>query len=320
MKKNVPLISAMVLATILLSTASCEREEKIPSPINEGAGVSDPNYFLSTSEVSEIDFAGIIYKFQYGNNNMMEQVEESFSFELEEDDVVITVDLASNHDLIYTNKRLSSIEVETEITYSIIEDGEEVILDRENGSYTVAVQYDSKNSLSSLTETHPEDYVLKIMREYNAANKLIKESQRENDEEIQYQTLQWDGNNVVNDKLFSQEDSSNERKKHVNAALKRKQAFFKTQRNATFTNTVTDENSYADFDNKNNPLNVLSLFGFSNGFFISANNPRRVNFSSSEEEGSAVIAHTYDNKGRIEKYTMTDPIEGPVTINLTYKN
>lgn len=320
MKKNLPLMSALLVGTTLIFSTSCEKEDNGPAPVIENPAVSDPNLFLSNSEISEIDFGGIIYKFQHGSNNMIEKVEESFSFEEEEDGVSVIIELFSSHDLTYTNKRLTSIDVDTEVTYSVIENGEKEELFSDSESFTVATEYNSKNLLTGLTETHPDNYVLKIIREYNSENKLIKESQFENNKEIQYQTFQWSGQNVVKDELFDTEDSSNERKKRAHATLKRKQAFIMAQKSASLSSSASEENTYSDFDNKANPLNVLSLFGFSNGFFVSANNPRKVNFSNSENESPLVITHEYDSKGRIIKYTMTDPEEGPVSVILKYKN
>ena len=320
MKKNLSLMSPLMLGTILFFSTSCEKEPNGPAPIQENPAVSDPNLFLSNSETTEIDFGGILYKFQHGSNNMIEKVEESFSFEEEEDGVSVIIDLFSSHDLIYTNKRLTSINVESEVTYSMMENGEKEELFNGSESFTVAAEYNDKNLLTSLTETHPENFVFKIMRDYNGENKLIKETQTENNEEIQYQTFLWNGQNVVKDELFEQEGSSNERKKRASAALRRKKAFIMAQRSASLAKTVSEENTYADFDNKANPLNVLSLFGFSNGFFISANNPKKVNFSRNEDEGVAVISHEYDNKGRITKYTMTAPEEDPVSVIIKYKN
>ena len=320
MKKNPTLLSTLTLAATLFFTTSCEKEPNGPTPVQDSPSISDPTLFLSNSEITEIDFGGILYKFQHGSNNMIEKVEESFSFEEEEEDGTVIIDLFSSHDLIYTNKRLTSINVDSEVTYSVTENGEKEELFSDTESYTVAAEYNNKNLLTSLTETHPQNFVFKIKREYNAENKLLKESQTENNEEIQYQTFQWSGQNVVKDELSEEEGSSNERKKRASAAARRKKVLIIAQRSASLSRTISEENTYADFDNKANPLNVLSLFGFSNGFFISANNPKKVNFSRNEDEGVAVISHEYDNKGRITKYTMTAPEEEPVSVVIKYKN
>lgn len=319
MNRNLHTMSALFFSALLVSSTSCDTE-KDPAPVQENQVISDPNAILSTAEVSEINFAGINYKFQYGDNNLVESVEESFTFEEEEDGVVVIIDLFSNYDLVYTDKRLSSMDVDTEVTYSTIENGvKEVLLD-ETGAYSITAQYNSKKLLSSLTEAHEGNTTIKISREYDGENRLIKESHTENSEEVQYQTYQWADQNVTSDKLFYQEGDENGRKIRVDVASRRKQALFLATRKASQPGLLSEENTYADFDEKANPLNVLSLFGFSNGIVISENNPRQFTVAESEGQYTAEISHTYDSKGRVKKYTLTDPEEGPVHIELTYRN
>lgn len=322
MNRNLPLLSAFFLGTIFL-TASCDKEAEAPKPIptEEYQAISDPNSFLSTSEVEEINFAGIIYSFQHGSNNQIENVEESFSFEEEEEGIPFTTDLVSNYDLIYTDNRLSAIDVETEVTISVTMDGETEVVANESESYSIAVQYNSSKLLTSLTETHTEgDFVLKIERDYNSENKLIKETHFEDGEEVEHRTFEWSGFNVSSEDLFTQDAGSNERKIRARSALRKKQAFAIGNRNTAQARIMAEENSYSDFDDKINPLNVLSLFGFSNGLFISNNNPGSVTFQDSESEESVEIDHTYDNQGRPTQYSVTDPEEGPITIEVEYKN
>lgn len=321
MNRHLPLMSAILLGTLFL-TVSCDKESEAPkpTPTEEYQAISDPNSFLSTSEVAEINFAGIIYSFEHGNN-MIENVEESFSFEEEEEGIPFTTDLVSNYDLIYTDNRLSAIDVETEVTISVTMDGETEVVANESESYSIAVEYNSNKLLTSLTETHTEgDYVLKMEREYNSDNKLIKETQLEDGEEIQRRTFEWSGFNVSSEDIFTQDAGSNERKIRARAALRKKLALATGNENSIQARVMADENSYADFDDKINPLNVLSLFGFSNGLFISNNNPGRVNSLDGESEESVEIEHTYDNQGRPIQYSVTDPEEGPITIDVEYHN
>ncbi len=320
MNSNLSRLSAFFLSALLLLTASCEKEERLPEPTQENQAISDPNLFLSTAEVSEINLGGILYKFQYGSNNMIESVEESFSFEESEDDVTVLVDLHATYDLIYTNSRLSSMGVEADVTYSIIENGEKEVLLNESGAYTVAVQYNSKKLLSTLTETHEDNSTIQTKREYNSENKLIKESYFEDGTETQYLTYEWEGKNVKNDKLFLQEDADNGRKLGKLSAARKKQLLFQATRKASQANLMAEESTYADFDDKVNPLNVLSLFGFNNGIFISNNNPGSFTFSGSIGSSSATISHQYDSKGRLSKYTLTDPEAGPISVDLKYRN
>lgn len=325
MNKNLSLMRAFLIGTILFS-ASCNKEDEGLNPVEETLAISDPNSFLSSAEVEEISSAGIVYNFQYGGNGMIEDVEESFSFEEEEEGVTYLTEVASTYDLIYTANRLSSINVDAEISLSVTMEGETQVIAEESESYTIAIQYDSKRLLSSMTENHTEgDYVVKLERIYNSENKLLKETTYEDGEEIQHQTYEWDGFNVKKEEMFVQGDGSNGRKAAARTALLKKQALVSEGRKAALTRAAltrmaAEENTYADFDDKANPLNVLSLFGFSNGLFISNNNPGLVNFSNSEGNGSVEIAYTYDSKGRPTRYSVMDPEEGLVTIEVVYKN
>lgn len=324
MNRSMPFVRAFLIGAVFL-TASCNKEDKVPAPVvvENKQAISDPNLFLATSEVSEINFGGIIYKFQYGSNNMIESVEESFTFEEEEEGLIYTFEILSNYDLNYSASRLSSIDVESDVTISMMVDGEKEVLAEESESYDIAVQYNNKNLLQSLTETHTaedEDYVVKVERTYDSENKLSRENHSEDGEQVQYQTYEWDGFNVTKERVFNEDDGSNERKISARTAFRKKGSALFSFRNAAQARLMSDESTYADYDDKVNPLNVLSIFGFSNGMLISNNNPQRYSFTDSEGTATMVITHEYDSKNRPVKYSATDPVEGPVTIEVKYKN
>lgn len=83
---------------------------------------------------------------------------------------------------------------------------------------------------------------------------------------------------------------------------------------------MADKTFHTEFNDKVNPLNVLSFFGFSNGLFISNNTPVLISFSSSNGEGSMEITYTCDTKGRLTTYSAIDPEDGLVKIEVDYKN
>lgn len=308
MKKTAFLKNAL-LAGVLFAVASCGNEAPVEPII--APTISNPNTIVHSLDISRITTNGYTYDFIYGSDGKLEMVNETYSYT----DEWGASESLFEFDLLYTGGKLSSIATVATYNYTPVNGEPSVYKNIRTISYkyndadlvtTVQVNYiydfDGEQEAGSYTNT----------REYDAESRLVKEERVEDGVLIWQDIFSWSGRNVTRQQFY--EVSSAGGRKQAPRLERKKTGLL--GRLITKGSELTEEMVFSDFDDKVNPLVILSLLEEESfGGEISANNPGKFQYyeernGTLELEQEVTIAHIYDSKGRptnfVASYTKND--------------
>src|SRR5690606_745263 len=144
-------------------------------------------------------------------------------------------------------------------------------------------------SVSSVwVETSEEEsttYTGTTAYEYDAQNRLVKESHLYDGEGEEWATFSWNEKNVAKEQWFYRSENTGGRKRELFRDKNKKSAFKRVA--SRMNSELEGESVYTNFDDKANPLMILSILnGYSFGQSISQNNPGKIVEFYQDETGN----------------------------------
>lgn len=307
--KQTAILKNALLAGVLFIVASCGNEAPVEPII--APTISNPNTIVHSLDISRITTNGFTYDFIYGGDGKLEKVKETYSYI----DEWGSSESLFEFDLNYTDGKLSSIVKEATYNYTPVT-GEPSVY---KNTRTISYEYDEAGLVTTVQVNYiydfdgePEAGSYMNTREYDAENRLVREKRVENGALKWQEIFSWSGRNVTQQQFY--EVSSADGRKQAPRIERRKTGLL--GRLTTKASQLTEESVFSDFDDKVNPLVILSLLEEESfGFEISANNAGQLQYYE-ERNGTlelvqeVTIAHTYDSKGRptnfFASYTKND--------------
>ena len=311
--KNLFKLKNLLLIVTVAFLGSCNDDDIVDPGDNSAGGVSisDPTSIAASTKINTITTEGQEYSFNYRNDGKIGTVNSSISFS----DEWGQIEGQSIYTFNYTDDRLSSIVHQDNITYKPI-GGEN---QTSSSTRTQNFIYNNKNLVSMVKWTvsyedsdgREDSYTTDIIREYDAQNRLVKESEDEEGIIEEYTSFIWEGTNVTKESHFdiSQDDNSGGRLKGLKKERQKPNFFHRNARKKAAD--LEGETVLSDFDNAPNSLMILTLLDDNtSGVTISKSNARKImyyweNDGAMELEEKITISHTYDQKNRPTLYKVT---------------
>lgn len=294
--KNTSFVKNILLAGSLFAAVSCRNEAPVEPII--APTISNPTTIVTSLDISRIITDGFTYDFIYGTDGKLEKVKETYSYT----DAWGSSENLYEFDLMYTDGKLSSIAKEATYKHTPV-NGEPSVYSNKR---TILYEYNDAELVTRVQvnywydfdgEEESGSYI--YTREYDVESRLVKEVRVEDGAIIWQKNFSWNGRNVSKQQFYE-----------VSLAGGRKQARREEKKRGLFgrltTNgsELTEEMVFSDFDDKVNPLAILSLLEEDSfGFEVSANNAGKFQYYGERNgtlalEQEVTIAYTYDSKGR----------------------
>lgn len=312
LKISAPIFTNKILSLIflvaLLFVFACNNDDDSP----EGFITDRLNYneVVSSTKIATLsgsDFG--VSAFEY-ENDRVSSVTEISEFSDGEDYSSYSED---TYTLNYSSEGLESVLVSYFFISSF--NGQ---TDTTEFSFTRSFNYNSKGQVNKVTiSSESFDEVGEINYSYDNEGNLEKIDEGDG----YFQLIEWVNKNVSIESSWYNEDDDNSNLR--NLILKKRNKF-----NSQFLRQLQPEkgfeNKYSGYDDKVNPLGILSIiYSFSNGLFISQNNPTELNSIYYNSDGSVdetttnSIEYEYNSQGLPTKYMIGG--DEPETLFITYK-
>lgn len=312
MKKRSLLIMLFVPA-VMLGMFSCGKED-LPDPKVRKIAFFRPQAVLKEMQVSQIVFSGHVYDFYYGSNGKPEKV--SGFYESEKNADGISYKAEEEFILVYAGELLKEVNKEFIYTRNLPDGTQEL----ENGTSKVTYIYNDKGLVGEVqkiffTKLPDDSYgetTFSHQYEYDKDNKVVKITDFGRGQKLSaYNTLEWNGGNLVKQTLFYEPDGEGQRK--LRGSGNENSGFMKM--NAALADESGEEVVFNDYDDKINPMLLFAvLYGGSPGITQTENNAGKVFNYVTDENGQLVerqlttIDHTYDSTGRPTRYKVSTTV------------
>lgn len=324
--KKVSLLRNTMMVSTVLAMISCGNEDPI-DPRAE-ADLFAPASVVESLDISRINFDGEEFIFTYDADGKLDKVTSSYS----ESDEWGTWGGESEYSFTYSSGKLTSV-VETGSTSQTPAGGQTSTYGR---TKTITYAYNSDELVSGINreyvyvqdgQTDTDSWSSSL--EYNTDKQLMKETSADPEGSWkEWQTFEWNAQNIAKQAYFYENTSGGRKSAPLDNQEKRPSSFL--SRIGVKAAALEEETIFSDFDDKGNPLAIISVLeGYYGGLFISKNNVGKVVVFNADENGNLVqdevitLDLEYDSKGRPTKYTITETEDGEADgqeIIVTYKN
>ena len=311
--KNLFKLKNLLLIVAVAFFGSCNDDDVVDPGDNSAGGVSisDPNSIAASTKISTIKSDGQDYSFNYRNDGKIGTVNSSFSYS----DEWGIIEGQSIYTFNYTDDRLSSIVQQENTTYKPAGGENHTSSSTRTQNYI----YNNKNLVSMVKWTvsyedsdgNEDSYAVDIIREYDAQNRLVKESEEEEGITDEYTSFIWEGTNVTKERHFEVSEGDNSGGRLKEWKKEKQKPKFLHRNGRTKAADLEGENVLSDFDTAPNSLMILALLDENTaGVLISKNNARNImyyweNDGKMELDEKITISHTYDQKNRPTLYKVT---------------